>query len=525
MPAPSAPPQPEPSPIPAGAPGAGPRGWLWLPTILTGIVALLAASYPVARAFYLTGFGFNEGWNVYAARLVFQGRQVYAHPPAWTDFNYPALSFHIVAWLHGVGASYLFAGRFLSLGALLASCLLVGLLARRLGAGARHAVFAGLFCLAIFAIAARSYVGLDDPQILAQMFFLAGFYVYASGEPDWGRLAAVAALFVIGGNIKHNLVDFPLAVLLDLLLTNRRAAAKFIALGAALLAVSIGWEIWANGPYFVASLLSARQYFVHKAFAEFSYLGLGTIEIAALAAAAWSVAQLAAARRRRGRDVDSGFRTTRRNPAQAVALWFFCALTAGLLFGGGAGVYLNAYFDFFLATAVIAGALVPWLIVREGWEWRRNAEMIIPLVLLLSLVPTWFRPSPLFPHRRARLSDIFRLPGRQASFTLQVDFLRQHSGPALCENLLYCARAGKPYIYDPFDASERVLTGRLDPRPLLAQVRRQRFSVIELMRPVDYYERRTGIFIFPSLAAAIAHHYRLAFHSRRSFLYVPQHQP
>ena len=509
MPAPSTPPQPEVSP--AAPPAARPSGWLWLPTILTGIIALLAASYPVARAFYLTGFGFNEGWNVYAARMVFHGRKVYAHPPAWTDFNYPALSFHIVAWLHGLGASSLFAGRFLSLGALLVSCVLVACVARRLGAGARHAAFAALFCLAIFAIAARSYVGLDDPQILAQMFFLAGFYVYISGEPNWGRLAAVTALFLIGGNIKHNLVDFPLAVLLDLLLTSRRAAAKFIVLGAAFLAVSIGWEIWANGPYFIANLLSARRYSLAQAWFKLFRWSLAPIEVAAIAAALWSLAHL-----RPGR-------------ARVVALWFWCALGVGFVFGGGDGVWFNAYFDWFLATATISALFVPWLM--EGQRWAatsragRRAEVAVPLVLLLSLGPAWYRRSSRFPHKQFHFTAIFKLSGRQTRFQTQVRFLRQHPGAALCENLLYCARAGKPYVYDPFDASERVLTHQLDPRPLLGQVRRRQFSAVELMRPVRYYENVTGPAIFPSLATAIARHYRLAFHSRRSFLYVPRRRP
>ncbi|MGH9535042.1 MAG: hypothetical protein ACRD2E_09300 [Terriglobales bacterium] len=496
---------------PAQHPGARSSGWLWLPAIVTGFVALVAASYPVARAFYLTGFGFNEGWNVFAAQMVFHGQKVYAHPPAWTDFNYPALSFHIVAWLHALGASYLFAGRFLSLGALLASCLLVAWIAHRLGAAARHAVFAGLFCLAIFAIAARSYVGLDDPQILAQMFFLAGLYVYVSGEPSWGRLAAVAALFVIGGNIKHNLVDFPLAVLLDLLLTSRRAAVRFIALGVAFLGISIAWEIWANGPYFVANLLSARRYLLSSAWLRLFRWGVAPVEIAAIAAALWSLAHL-----RPGR-------------ARVVAVWFWCALGVGFIFGGGDGVGLNSYFDWFLATAIIAALFIPWLMGRQQWMPRqragRRAELAIPLVLLLSLGPAWFRRSTHYPHKQFHLTDMFKLPGRQTRFQLQVRFLRQHPGPALCTDLLLCARAGKPYVYDPFDASERVLTGQLNPAPLVDRVRRQQFSVIQVLRPVAYYQHITSVLIFPPLADAIAHHYRLAFHSRRSYIYVPRRGP
>ena len=36
-----------------------------------------------------------------------------------------------------------------------------------------------------------------------------------------------------------------------------------------------------------------------------------------------------------------------------------------------------------------------------------------------------------------------------------VAFLQAHPGPALCESLLRCAFAGKPYGYDPFNAKAR----------------------------------------------------------------------
>lgn len=485
-----------------------------------GIFAAIALAYPVRRAFYFVcqvlpngepRFGFNEGWNVYAAQAVFHGQKIYSHPPGWLDFNYPALSFHLVAWLHGLGATYLLAGRFLSLGGLLGSAVLVALISHRLGAAWRFAVFAALFCLALFATAARSYVGLDDPQILAQMVFLAGLYVYVSGRPSWGRLAAVAALFVGGGNIKHNLVDFPLAVFLDLILTSRRATARFIALAAAFLAASIGAEMWAGGPYFIANLLSARRYFLGHAFIQFFRYGFGPVEIAFAAAALWSVVQL------RSRSQDGGS-AAQGGGSRVIALWFWAALITGFVFGGGAGVFYNAYFDLFLAIAVVAALFTPWVLARLGdltGPARVCAAAAIPLVLLATLLPPAFH--------RIRFDRFFQLPARQMQWEMQARLIRRQPGPALCEYTLLCARAGKPFIFDPFNATERVLTGKLDPAPLLSEVRHGEIGAIQLFAPAPYFARRTRVNIFPALAQAISQHYRILLATPHSYIYVPRH--
>ncbi|MGH9490411.1 MAG: hypothetical protein ACRD17_07860, partial [Terriglobales bacterium] len=406
----------------AGPHPAAPGAAVWLPAITAGLFAAIALAYPVRRAFYFVyqvlpngkpRFGFNEGWNVYAAQAVFHGQKIYSHPPGWLDFNYPALSFHLVAWLHGLGATYLLAGRFLSLGGLLGSAVLVALISHRLGAARRYAVFAALFCLALFATAARGYVGQDDPQILAQMVFLAGLYVYVSGRPSWGRLAAVAALFVVGGNIKHNLVDFPLAVFFDLILTSRRTAARFVALGAAFLAASIGWEMWAGGPYFIADLLSARRYFLSHAFVQFMRYGFEPVEIAFVAAALWSVIQL----RSWGQD---GGTAAQSGGSRVIALWFWLALVTGLIFGGGAGVFYNAYFDLFLAIAVITALFPQWALAQFGelgGAARIRAEAVIPLVLLATLLPPAFH--------RIRFDRFFQLPARQMQWEMEARLIRR----------------------------------------------------------------------------------------------------
>ncbi len=83
---------------------------------------------------------------------------------------------------------------------------------------------------------------MNDPQILAQSFFMAGLLLYIlRGEKPWA-LALTALLFVIGGNTKHNLIDFPIAVALELALVNRRRLAGFVGL-------MLLWEVplyWIN---------------------------------------------------------------------------------------------------------------------------------------------------------------------------------------------------------------------------------------------------------------------------------------
>jgi hypothetical protein len=70
-------------------------------------------------------------------------------------------------------------------------------------------------------------VGVDDPQLLALVFSRAGVYVYLRGDRRGWALELAALLFVAGGNIKHNMIEFPLAVLLNLVISSPRRALRF----------------------------------------------------------------------------------------------------------------------------------------------------------------------------------------------------------------------------------------------------------------------------------------------------------
>jgi hypothetical protein len=50
----------------------------------------------------------------------------------------------------------------------------------------------------------------------------------------------------------------------------------------------------------------------------------------------------------------------------------------------------------------------------------------------------------------------------------------------ICEDLLVCFEAGKPYLFDTFDVYQLVKTGRMDESKVLAMLEDHRFSAIQI---------------------------------------------
>ena len=96
--------------------------------------------------------------------------------------------------------------------------------------------------------------------MFAEVFFLTGLLMYISNSPTLGRITIVAILFILGGNIKHNPLEFPIVVFIDLCLRSRRKAIQFALLSVVLLGASIMLNIKLGGPFFVSNLLSPRAY-------------------------------------------------------------------------------------------------------------------------------------------------------------------------------------------------------------------------------------------------------------------------
>ncbi len=465
------------------------------------LLALFAGAlmvYPVLRAFAKLEVSYNEGWNVYNAVAADHHLPLYGQQYGWTTVNYPALSFYVVAWLHRIGLSYLAAGRMLSLVSFAVSCLLVGLVVWQLSRDYRSALFSSLFCSAVFCIAANEYVGYNDPQIFAQLFFLSGFLVYISGPPRFSRLALTALLFVLGGSIKHILIEFPLAVLMDLAFLGSKRVLQYLSISAVLVATSVYANTIVGGPFFLSNILTPRSYSFQKALFQFVEYGFGPVSLAMIAALGWSAAALKDQRLR------------------VLAILFLASVLVGSVSGGFIGVWVNSYFDIYLSLSMIVGLLMNRVWRGQIGNGRAWATVGVPLALLLSFVPVWAAGPALF------YKAISALPEKQAQFQSEVSFLRAHPGPAFCESLLRCYEAGKTYEYDPFNSANLVKLGKLDAATLANRLSRGELAVVQLCCSIDFLKGDDDPAVIPQVLSALQASYELGLAHEGCYIYVPK---
>ncbi len=466
-------------------------------------MTLLALAVPFLRAFYRVEIDYNEGWNIYNAATVTVHKWLYPAKYGWTSVNYPMLSFVIMAQLHRLTHEYLFTARVVSLLSLPASGALVAAIVHRLTRkGWRRPVLAGIFVVAAFSANADYYVGMDDPQMLAQVFFLAGLYVYVSARDRLPVIFCAALLFVVGGFIKHNPIDFPLAVLIDLLLISRWRAAWFSLCGLVLLVVGLTLNVHYGGPDFIDQLLASRSYSWTKAALQLrNVLGPILLPVGIAVYMAW---------RLRGDRV-----------RRIAAIFLAVSVLLGGYFGGGNGVSVNALFSAMLAVAILLGLFL----AEEMSPTRRTRFVLRPaveaavflwLLIPLAISGNWDVVGVMRETRAA-----------QARFDDEVKAMAAQPGPALCESLLRCYAAGKLYLYDPFNATRLVELGKLDQTEVLRSIEERRFGVIQLDVPlgderrIDQIDPALRERFTPEMLRQIHRSYVLGMQNADVALYLP----
>lgn len=468
--------------------------------VLGGIALFSLVTFicPIARSFYRVEIIYNEGWTLYNTLKVVHHVPLYAAKYSWTAVDYPALSFYVYAYLSRFTRNYLLMGRLLSVVSLAISCVLIGLIVRKLTGKIAPAFFAGFFCLGLFCTHATKYVGMYDPQMFAQVFFLSGLLLYISSSPTLGSIIAIALLFIVGGNVKHSLIQFPIAVFIDLCFVSVRRAVQFVVVSTILLAASIVLSIKVCGPFFIANLTYPRTYSLLHGILDFLY-NYGPIMLPFVVGLIWAIG-------------NRGDERTR-----LIRIFFFVSLIVGIGFGGGTGISINVNFANFFAISIVMG-----LILYDVWRtpspfpnhrdlWRRG----YPVVLSASLLLTFFLSGYFNVWNRLQM-----LPVEQREFDTETSFIEAQKGPALCASILHCYFAGREYVYDPFNSTRLVLFHKLDASELVQNIAAHEYGAIQLHGPVGSLERPNELFP-DAVLDAISQHYVIGFDDPKCAIYVP----
>jgi len=459
-------------------------------------VALFTAIYPAVRAFYRVEITYNEGWNVYNASAVAQHQVLYPAAYGWTTVNYPMLSFVIVAWLHRFTHDYLFTARVLSLLATMGCGVLAGCVVRQVTGSVRAAWIAAAYCIAMFCAVADFYVGQDDPAMLALAVFMVGLLVYVSRRRSLVALAGAAALFVVAGSIKHDPMGFPLAVALDLLLLSWRRALWFCVWGAGFLAMAVWLNLHFGGPGFLMQLFAPRTFSWTKGLEQLgTVFGPLLLPFAAAVYAAWIEFENARMR--------------------VLSLLLVIGLVLGVVFGGGTGVSVNAEFTAMLAVAMLLGVALE-RIARGEWRWAGpGIQAYAPMAMLLWMVIPMIVCDTWNPVGKLR-----QTAADQRLFDEDVAFLRARNGPALCESLLRCYFAGKPFVYDPFNATRLIEFHKLDDAVIVNSLQQHAYGAVEIdgSQEDDAFPDRFD----PRIAAAINQTYHPVLMHEGAKIYLPR---
>lgn len=455
----------------------------WLKfAVLTLMVAMIAALLwlPLRRIGGDSEINYNEGWNAYKQAAARAGVPLYAAPPnpLTGPTTYPPVSFHLIAALADHGDVVL-TGRWVSLVALVATGVFVGLIVRELGADAVVAAFSTLLYILGIAVFLPDRLGMNDPQLLGEAFTTAGLYCYVRGRERKRLLIVSALLFCLGGFTKQNLLAFPAAAGLDLLLRSRRRFAIWLAAMAGFAALFTALTFAVDGRYFIANLLFHRTYSLDDTIASATQYYLVTFQGVVLVAIVWLLCR------------------ARTSPMLTTA--FLVANALAFVLAGGDGVDLNIYFNAFAAGAMICGVAVaefdreqvrfPTFSQRkrkhrasaENAEGARQLQAHAGMKGAALMTALLVGIAVGFPDRiETDRATAKLLAGEEAEFRAAVSLLKATPGPALCENLLLCYRAGKPYLLDLFVAGDQLELGNLGDDAIPDMLRERKFSAVEL---------------------------------------------
>ena len=135
--------------------------------------------------------------------------------------------------------------------------------------------------------------------------------------------------------------------------------------------------------------------------------------------------------------------------ARVISFYFFSSLLIGVAFAGGVRGQQQYVFRQLLCYVDHYGCLPGFIVESSNPQFGERRSVEIPGACLALFVCGLH----VCPVGRQRAKNAFRVAGAAEAFETEVSFLAAQPGPAICESLILCYDAGKPYILDPFNSA------------------------------------------------------------------------
>jgi uncharacterized membrane protein len=449
--------------------------------------ALIALVEPLSQLFRLIPRNYNEGWNAFWAEAATHGNPLYVAPDSPIANNYPPLSFHLVGLIGRAIGDNVIAGRLVSLASFVVILGAAYLFLRETGSARRIALAGAVILCVTFAFFGQTYVAVNDPQMLAHAFMLAGLSVLFGFNFSRSAVIAGAVLVLLGGFTKHLLIPLPIALTLWIAMYRREHLLAWLACFAIGLPLGFWW-ISSAYPPFIAELLSQRAYSAHQSVSSAIHALVRFLPLIALGACSLRLGQ-------------------RLTPRVALVLMYaVLSLGVGALAAGGEGVTRNAYFDLLIAVTLLAAFGLESML-----ETARSRVVAVMGVGVLAFAVTTVPET---------VRDLRELDALERDTRATVAMIQQlGQGHAACETLSLCYWARDPFTLDFFNYGRKLRTGSASLDVCEKALQSGAFPVLQL----EYGRRRSpaGERLWPC-TPAIHQYYTEAFRSRAGILLVPK---
>jgi hypothetical protein len=431
----------------------------YVPHVLLAGLALGGAVIPVLRTPERIPFNYNEGVVAYLAQRILLGEPLYPPIESWLTNNYPPLHYYLLALLSPLEPDLVIAGRWLSWAGFVAVAVTLAWIARTLGASRGAAAFASLLWVGTMLCNFDAYLGMNDPQLVANALLLGGLGVALRPPHTHARLALAALLMAAGGLCKFTEIAIPLAFTIWLLLVDRRTLARWLSVALPVLAagVALVWALY--GEVAFEAVLTSRE------LAPWTFVyGWGHSMRLQIPAVATLVLVLLWPRER---------------AVVLVALHAAIATLLALAMSAVEGANYNRLFDSLMAFS-LASALLLDRVARAAAEHGRPVALARAIAGLVLSAPVLVG-APRAWHDAAHL--LFRVDWIAASAATSRDdisFLASKPSPVFCERVSLCYWAGQPYVFEPYNWRHKVEAKRASEKELLEAIAGGRFHAVQL---------------------------------------------